>query len=509
MIVCRAVGSARRSAAARARVGAHVPVRDRELGVLPRDLARRRARDADGDGGRQRGARAGGDRPGSAMSPRTSPPRSSSRPRGRWFRRRSARSSCSAAPIRTCSWRRSSRPPANGALRRARAAALHPAARARDAVPLLQFLTGTDGDAPLAPSRPRGAARRWFTAVLGVAAAILTPIGALQRMRSTRSSSTASPSDYPPRFYMSLHRYIAPGLAKHADYDTLLSGSSIVENTRNSAIGRACHGDGAQRRDAGADRERAGADRVDRAGLEAPRARILILDFNAFSGAPDQRNPLAGPLPKYLYDRNPANDFPYLLSWGVLVRSWRIVAGDRSERFRTDADAPWWWADEKRFARDEVVKRLDPRDLNAQFQQPRAISPGMQASFRHNLMPLFSGASGRRSSSSSGHPTRSSCGPTSSSGSSSRSRSTSSAGSSTITRELAERPHRGPAGRRGDHARPRPLHRPLPLRAGRQRLAGRGRRAASAIGSAPTTSRRSSATFAGRRWNSIRLPWPP
>jgi len=116
---------------------------------------------------------------------------------------------------------------------------------------------------------------------------------------------------------------------------------------------------------------------------------VLVLDFNEFAGPPDQRNPLAGPLPAYLYDRNPGNDLPYLLSWGVLVRSWRIVTGDASERFRRDPDAPWWWADEKRFSRDEVVKRLDPRDLNAQFKQPPRDLTGMQASFRENLLPLF------------------------------------------------------------------------------------------------------------------------
>ena len=94
-------------------------------------------------------------------------------------------------------------------------------------------------------------------------------------------------------------------------------------------------------------------------------------------------------MPSYFYDRHPLNDFPYLLSWGVLVKSWRIVTGDRKERFRTDADAPWWWADQKRFARDEVVKRLDPRDLNREFQQPPRELRGMQDSFRQNLLPLF------------------------------------------------------------------------------------------------------------------------
>ena len=96
-----------------------------------------------------------------------------------------------------------------------------------------------EGPLPAAPASP--AARRWFVGAVGVAVAILVAIGAFnagvdpfQQYRLAR--------DYPPRFYTSFHRFIAPGLAKHASYDTVLVGSSIVENTRNSAIGRACGG---------------------------------------------------------------------------------------------------------------------------------------------------------------------------------------------------------------------------------------------------------------------------
>ena len=232
------------------------------------------------------------------------------------------------------------------------------------------------------------AALRWLSASLGTAVAMLVAIGTFNAYVDPFQQYRI-PGAYPARYYTSLHRYIAPGLAKNATYDTLLSGSSIVENTRNSAIGRACKGTGLNvAMPALTASEQALILATAIAAKPLERA-ILILDFNAFSGAPDQRNPLAGPMPSYLYDRNPFNDFPYLLSWGVLVKSWRIVTGDRTERVRTDSDAPWWWAGEKRFARDEVVKQLDPRDLNAQFQQPSRDLAGTQESFRRNLLPLF------------------------------------------------------------------------------------------------------------------------
>jgi hypothetical protein len=230
--------------------------------------------------------------------------------------------------------------------------------------------------------------RRWFAAVLGAAVLVLAAVGAFNAYVDPFQQYRI-PGPYPARFYTSLHRYIAPGLARNADYDTLLSGSSIVENTRNSAIGRACGGTGLNvampALTAFEQRQIVGLALASR----PLRRAVLILDFNAFSGEPEQRDKLAGPMPAYFYDRNSWNDLPYLLSWGVLAKSWRIVTDDRSERFRTDPDAPWWWADEKQFGRAEVLQGLDPRNLNARFAQPPRELPGMEKSFRRNLLPLI------------------------------------------------------------------------------------------------------------------------
>jgi len=116
---------------------------------------------------------------------------------------------------------------------------------------------------------------------------------------------------------------------------------------------------------------------------------IAVLDFNEFAGGVDERQDVAGPLPKYLYDRNPFNDLPYLLSWDVLLKSWRIATGDASEKFTSDPNAAWFWGNVKRFGRDEVLRGLDFAHLNARYGQPQRTLEGMQASFRHNLLPLF------------------------------------------------------------------------------------------------------------------------
>lgn len=231
-------------------------------------------------------------------------------------------------------------------------------------------------------------ARRWLT---GVVAATLAALGACAAFVAWVDpfQQYHLATRYPPRFYTLHHRYINPGLAKHQDYDTVVSGSSIMESTPNNVVARACGGSAVNlSMPAMSASERRLM--LETAFASRPlRRAILVLDFNEFAGAPDERQEVAGPLPAYLYDRNPFNDLPYLLSWNVLLRSWRIVTGERNEHFRSDPDAPWFWGDLKRFGRDEVLRGLDLDHLNARFQQPQRTLAGMQASFERNLLPLL------------------------------------------------------------------------------------------------------------------------
>jgi hypothetical protein len=198
-------------------------------------------------------------------------------------------------------------------------------------------------------------------------------------------------SRYPPRFYFLHHRYIDPGLARNQTYDTVVSGSSIMENTRNDFVAKACGGSAVNLSmpAMSASEQRL---MLDTALASRPVKRVIaVLDFNEFAGRVEERQDVAGPLPAYLYDRNPFNDLPYLLSWDVIRKSWRIVAGDTSEKFTSDPNAAWFWGNVKRFGRDEVLRGLDLAHLNARYGQPKRTIEGMRASFEHNLLPLLRG----------------------------------------------------------------------------------------------------------------------
>ena len=254
------------------------------------------------------------------------------------------------------------------------------------------IVRATDVPAALEPPVPdrRGPVhwRRWCAAVLAATGATLAAVGAINAAVDPFQQYRVA-SSHAARFYALHHRWINPGIAKHAPYQTALIGSSIMESTRNAWIADACGGPAVNLSmpAISAAEIRTLLDTVFAA--RAPRRVVIVLDFNAFAGTPDERQDSAGPLPTYLYDGNPFNDLPYLLSGTVLKKSIAILAGRSDESFRSDVDAPWFWGDRFRFARSEVLKGLDPDDINARFRQPARTLAGMQASFEHNVEPTL------------------------------------------------------------------------------------------------------------------------
>ena len=236
-----------------------------------------------------------------------------------------------------------------------------------------------------APASPHW--RRWCAAVLAAASAMLAVVAAINWVvdpfQQYRLDVRA------PRFYALHHRFINPGIAKHATYDSALVGSSIMESTRNDWIAGACGGPAVNLSMPAISASEIRTLLGTVLAARTPRRIVVVLDFNAFAGAVDERQESAGAFPAYLYDRNPLNDLPYLLSGTVLAKSFAILTGRSNEAFRTDASAPWFWGDRFRFSRDEVLRGLDPADINARFRQPARTLEGMQRSFEHNIVPVL------------------------------------------------------------------------------------------------------------------------
>ena len=162
----------------------------------------------------------------------------------------------------------------------------------------------------------------------------------------------------------------------------------------------------------------------------------------------------------------PLNDFPYLLSWGVLVKSWRIVTGDRTRAIPNGRRCAVVVGRRKAIrarrgreaARPAQSQRAVPAaaaraagDAGELSPQPAAalhrasadrIRARLAAVLDRRVGRLRPARATRRVARLQALGVRDDAGP-------------------------AERPRRRPPGRGGDHARPRPLHRPLSFRAAR------------------------------------------
>ena len=230
-------------------------------------------------------------------------------------------------------------------------------------------------------------ARGFTWAVLGVALCFGVGVVALnyyvdpfqQYRQSTR---------YPPRFYNAWQRYENPGLARHYDYDRIVTGSSLMECVLPEDVDRAMGGRTINLSMSAQTAFDAG--KLLGAALRTgkPRHIIMSLDYNAFSGAPD-RSGFTEPFPSYLYDDTILNDLPYLLGIDTTRKSLETMRGLRWSRFSGDPKRMWYWMDGHQFFAAKAVHGLDPANLNARFRQPPRTLEGMQASFEANLAPVI------------------------------------------------------------------------------------------------------------------------
>ena len=196
------------------------------------------------------------------------------------------------------------------------------------------------------------------------------------------------PSWHAPHFYRTLQRHINPGIAKNYDYDTVITGSSMMENYSNAEAGRILEGRAINLAMGAATAYE--LRQLLSTIIATGKAKHIVLDmnYNAFAGSPTSQV-VGEPLPLYLYDRNPINDLHYLLQWQTLSKSIEIISNSRRSRFSADPDRPWYWADEYPFSKQTVLHGLDLGDINRTYRQSPRTLDAMMASFETNLLPIF------------------------------------------------------------------------------------------------------------------------
>jgi hypothetical protein len=221
-----------------------------------------------------------------------------------------------------------------------------------------------------------------------LAAAALLALVALVNFEVDPFQQYRVPTSHEPRFYRAFQRYENPGVARHYDYDRAVIGSSLFENVSGSEVDRAFGSGKTMNLCLSAMTAYDGGKVLEVALASRPLKQVIYnVDLNAFSG--DPRRVGYGTLPLYLYDAAHWNDYPYLLSSGTLQRSFDILLNRREGLYRTDADTPWYWADDgSGFGAKKVIDELDPANINGRYKQPQRTIEGMWASFQANVEPL-------------------------------------------------------------------------------------------------------------------------
>jgi hypothetical protein len=199
------------------------------------------------------------------------------------------------------------------------------------------------------------------------------------------------------RFPRVLQRYINPGLARNADYDFVITGSSLMENYDLAKVAQLCNAKPVNLATS------AMAAYEQRKILEvalshrAPKRVVMTLDFNSFAPPANASLPeITDPLPLYLYNDNPLDDYPYLLGGPVAMRSLAILRGVPVGRYSTNPDRAWSWDHEVSFSRTRAMTGIDPANINRNFHQgPRTIE-NMRASFEANIARLIESNPGTR-----------------------------------------------------------------------------------------------------------------
>jgi len=187
--------------------------------------------------------------------------------------------------------------------------------------------------------------------------------------------------------------YYNAGLARHSDYDAVLIGTSMVENTLVSQV------------DARFDTrcvklpfEGGMAGNHAEALRTALSARELTHVFYGMDMYSFVRDPAYSSfeMPRYLYDGDPFNDVSYLLNGDVLLHRipaalYRKLRGDEPAPATADTIYSWGWNEGARYGEASVLGSYDFSRPRKPMLEPDAFSANVRANFDRYVRPFLEG----------------------------------------------------------------------------------------------------------------------
>ncbi len=183
--------------------------------------------------------------------------------------------------------------------------------------------------------------------------------------------------------------YYNAGLARYSDYDAVLLGTSMVENTKTSQIDALFGTNSIKLPFEG--------------GMATNHAKVLRIAFDThqlsdvFYGM-DMYSFVRDPeyskfqMPRYLYDNNPFNDVFYLLNGDVLLHRLPAIlyhqqAGDAPEP--TTRDTMYTWGKPEDFSEESTLGSYDFSQPAQEMLESEAFAANVAANFERYIKPFL------------------------------------------------------------------------------------------------------------------------
>lgn len=242
-------------------------------------------------------------------------------------------------------------------------------------------------ETPAAPLDPR----RWFRRVVGTLLGTLLAIGLLTYVVDPYQAYRK------PTLYKAVYDeayYSIPGIVRHYPYDSILVGSSMCQNFLVSDLQKEFGGTWVKLTPSGC-RPMTAHKVMELAFAEKPVKRVLMgLDVFGYG---DNSNQHWLPLPEYLYDNNPWNDYRYLWNKTVLSKAMLdVLKSNLSKRpkyrCKLDADRMWNWDFEdgrRAYGYKAVLAEEKARGAFYARKLDKTVQDTMADNFNRNLLAVI------------------------------------------------------------------------------------------------------------------------
>lgn len=204
-------------------------------------------------------------------------------------------------------------------------------------------------------------------------------------------SYVVDPHQYyrPSTFYYTNMRYLAPGLAKHIDYEVVVVGDSLSQNFIRSDIDRVFGQPGVNLSLSGSTlfEQRVVLENAIRTGKV--RRVIWGVQPRVAGGLPDQTRDDEA-FPAFMYDDNPFNDWPYLFNLDLIKLSLeKLRTGESKTPPDLDTLNAWFMNPRHRPDSDKVLKKFRLPAGSTDFVPDHLRLDRLTANFEHNIMPML------------------------------------------------------------------------------------------------------------------------